>query len=361
MEGAEWTVHNTNIAVSSTWDVNVFATIESASVWLYDPIAASANPHMISLYIENRSVVYIGGADLRRLESHGNRLTLMSCNFNPGACVFLTSNVHVSVRGALPVQLLSCRIPIQTDQSCETKILLVPFDADESIQITSSSIIRANLLASASMFVSAGDKVYFTVFYWLSGSISATSMAPLPFEASQFKAAFLCGRYSCVLSANGHIYVQNGSSFIKKSMAAVRAANEAFAIDPRCKLPHERSAAAADLAVESAWIGDQELVIHWGAGCFSAVEWCESAFVDWFLREVSCFAAGRTVRTAHHDIESSLSTLTFHAGRIHAMSASALLHLGQLVSALTSSDRPRSLPYQLPFTPWSSPWLPVKP
>ncbi len=136
MEGAGWTVHNTNIAVSSTWDVNVFATIESASVWLSDPIAASANLHMISVYVENRSVVYIGGADLRQLESHDNRLTLMSCNFNPGACVFLSSYVDVSVHSVLPVQLLSCSIPIQTDQSCETKILLVPFDAHELIQIT---------------------------------------------------------------------------------------------------------------------------------------------------------------------------------------------------------------------------------
>lgn len=106
-------------------------------------------------------------------------------------------------------------------------------------------------------------------------------MAPLSVDVSQVKAAFLCGQFSCVLSANGLIFVQNGSSFVKQSLAAIQAANLAFTNDPRCKLSngkYEREAEALDFAVESAWIGDQELVINWGAGCFTAIEWCAVFF-----------------------------------------------------------------------------------
>ena len=278
MEGAEWSVHKTGITLSKTWNVNAFSTIESASVWLHDPTAASARPHLILVYVENRSVVHIGGADLSQL--HDDHFTLLSCNFNPSICVFLSSNVEVSIDNYLPVHLLSCNVPIQT-HACEAKVVHVSFHAAEHNEIIMSSIFRDNSLASASVYLSAGDKIYFSVFYWLSGSIAATSMAPLLVDVSQVKAAFLCGQFSCVLSANGLIFVQNGSSFVKQSLAAIQAANLAFTNDPRCKLSngkYEREAEALDFAVESAWIGDQELVINWGAGCFTAIEWCAVFF-----------------------------------------------------------------------------------
>ena len=278
MEGAEWSVHKTGITLSKTWNVNAFSTIESASVWLHDPTAASARPHLILVYVENRSVVHIGGADLSQL--HDDHFTLLSCNFNPSICVFLSSKVEVAIDNYLPVHLLSCNVPIQT-HACEAKVVHVSFHAAEHNEIIMSSIFRDNSLASASVYLSAGDKIYFSVFYWLSGSIAATSMAPLLLDVSQVKAAFLCGQFSCVLSANGLIFVQNGSSFVKQSLAAIHAANLAFTNDPRCKLSndnYEREVEAPDFAVESAWIGDQELVINWGAGCFTAIEWCAVFF-----------------------------------------------------------------------------------
>jgi hypothetical protein len=271
MEGAEWSVHKTSITLSNTWNVNAFSTTEAASVWLHDETAASARAHMISVFVENRSVVYIGGADLS--QSHDDHLTLLNCNFKPSICVFLSLSIELYVGNSLPVHILSCNMPIQT-HACEAKVVHVPFHAAEHNEIVILSILPDKSLASASVYVSAGNTIYFSVFYWHSGSIAATSMAPLLVDISQVKAAFLCGQFSCVLAANGRIFVQNGSSFVNQSMAAIHAAILAFTKDPRCKLSkYESNAEALDFTVESAWMGDQELVIHWGAGCFTAVEW----------------------------------------------------------------------------------------
>ncbi len=310
-------------------------------MWLHDPTVDSARPHLISVYVENRSVVYIGGADL--IQSHDDRFTLLSCNSNPSICVFLSSSADVSIDNSLPIRALSCNVPNQA-QACETTVLHVPFHAAESSEIVLSSILRDNSLASASVHVSAGDKIYFTIFYWLSGSIAATPFARLLVDVSQVKAAFLCGQFSCTLAANGLIIVQNGTSSVKQSRVAVHAANEAFTTDPRCEVPsgkRDGPAQSLDFAVESAWIGDQELVIHWGAGCFTAIEWC--AHLSWL---VSVF----------HDtcdpIEYIPLTPALHTGRIHATRTIALSHHGQRASALTSSGPRPTLPYQPPSTPW---------
>ena len=274
MEGAEWSVHETSIALSKAWNATVFSTSESASVWLHPPAAVPARPHLISVYVENRSVVHIGGADLSQWHDD-DRFDILSCNFNPSICVFLSSSVEMAIGHSLPVYLMSCNIPIQA-QSCQAETVHVPFNAAERSTMIMSSITRDESLASASSYVSAGDRMYFTVFHWLSGSIAATAMAPLMVDASQVKAAFSCGQFSCILAANGRIFVHNGSSSVEQSMAAIHAANSAFTSDPRCKRSngkHEHDADSTDFAVESAWIGDQELVIHWGSGCFTAVEW----------------------------------------------------------------------------------------
>jgi hypothetical protein len=274
MEGSQWSVQKTSITLSKIWNVHAFSSIGSASVWLLDPTAVLV-PHLISVYVENRSVVHIGGANLSHL--HGtDHLTVLSCNNDPRICVFLSSNVEVSATNSWPVHVMSCNIPIQS-QSCESKIVQVPFHGADHHKIIVSSIVRDISLTSASIFVSAGDEIYFTVFYWLSGSIGATSMAPLLVDVSQVKASFLCGQFSCILAANGRIFVQNGSSFIQQSMAAIDAANAAFTNDPRCEISnskHEHNTESPVFAVEGAWIGDQELVINWGSGCFTAVEWC---------------------------------------------------------------------------------------
>jgi hypothetical protein len=357
MEGAQWSVQKTSITLSKTWDVQAFSGIGSASVWLLDPAAVFV-PHLISVYVENRSVVHIGGANLSHV--HGtDHSTVLSCNNYPKICVFLSSNVEVSASNSWPVHVMSCNIPIQS-QSCESKIVQVPFNGADHHKIIVLSIVRDISLASASIFVSAGDEIYFTVFYWLSGSIAATSMAPLLVEVSQVKASFLCGQFSCILAANGRIYVQNGSSFIQQSMAAIDAANAAFTNDPRCKMSngkHEHNAGSPLFAVERAWIGDQELVINWGSGCFTAVEWC-AVFLSLILICILYFSIEQSqFHTKMLHVLCTLLTLVFHSGRIHVTSKSALLHHGQLVSAPTSSDHPHFHLYRHHSTPWSCPWL----
>jgi hypothetical protein len=361
MEGAEWSVHKTSIALSKTWNAKAYSTTEAASVWLHDQAAASARALLISVFVENRSVVHIGAADLS--QSHDGHFTLLSCNFKPSICVFLSTNVELSVDNSLSVRLLSCNMPMKP-YACEAKVVQVPFHAAEHHEIIMSSILPDNSLASASVYVSAGNKIHFTVFYWHSGSISATSMAPLLVDVSQVKAAFLCGRFACVLAANGSIFVQTGSSYVKQSMAAVNAAILSFTNDPRCKQSNGKVTSEAEVhfAVESAWIGDQELVIHWGAGCFTAVEWCAVFFL--FCSNMNCLISVEDLlfpTTFQPIIEFIALTLILYAGRIRATSRVALSHHGQLVSALTSSEPPPFHPYQHPSTPWSYPWLLEKP
>jgi hypothetical protein len=295
MEGAEWSVHETSIALSKAWNATVFSISESASVWLHPPATVPARPHLISVYVENRSVVHIGGADLSQWHDD-DRFDILSCNFNPSICVFLSSRfLEMAIGHSLPVYLMSCNIPIQAQ-----------------------SITRGKSLASASIYVSAGDRMYFTVLHWLSGSIAATAMAPLMVDASQVKAAFSCGQFSCILAANGRIFVHNGSSSVEQSMAAIHAANSAFTSDPRCKRSngkHEHDADSTDFAVESAWIGDQELVIHWGSGCFTAVEW----FV--FFTVVVCLRSNTNCAFFHEMVGLAPQHFMQHASSVaHAQS-----------------------------------------
>jgi hypothetical protein len=357
MEGAQWSVHTTSITLSKTWNVHAFSSAGSASVWLHDP-AAVLVPHLISVYVENRSVVHIGGADLSHLHNT-DHLTVLSCNNNPRIFVFLSPNVEVSSSNSWPVHVMSCNIPIHS-QSCDSKIVQVTFKGADHRKINVSLIVRDISMTSASIFVSAGDEIHFTVFYWLSDSIAATSMAPLLVDVPQVKAAFVCGQFSCILAANGHIFVQNGSSFIQQSMAAIDAANSAFTNDPRCKISngeHEHNAESPVFAVERAWIGDQELVIHWGSGCFTAVEWC-AIFLPMILMYIVSFSLQQSqfyTKMLHCYL--THLTLDFYSGRIHVTSNSALLHHGQLVLAPTSSDHPHFHLYQHHSTPWSCPWL----
>jgi hypothetical protein len=82
--------------------------------------------------------------------------------------------------------------------------------------------------------------------------------------------AFSCGRCNCVVHNNGTIIASSGSTgsvlFHEASIAAVNA----FVLDPRCSsgIMKYRSV----FAVRDAWMSDGEVILHWGSGCYNALE-----------------------------------------------------------------------------------------
>jgi len=287
MDGGQWSVHTTIVVLSKSWEVRAFSSIDCASVWLHDAAATSAaSPQLLSVFVENRSVVHVGGVSIRQLQSN---FTLLSCNFNPNLCAFLSPTIEASTSANLRIQMLLCTTSQTESASCQAQSIDLPYATAAHGKFNILSIIRDASLGSASIFFNDGDTIVFTVLHWQSSSISATSLAPLFVNISQVKAAFLCGQFSCVLSSSGRIFVQNGSHFVMQSIVAIDAAILAFTNDPRCKRRSDEFEHHAEFVVDSAWIGDQELVIHWGSGCFAAVEWCVvSSFSMSLARHASC-------------------------------------------------------------------------
>ncbi len=83
--------------------------------------------------------------------------------------------------------------------------------------------------------------------------------------------AFSCGDWNCVVLNNGSIIASSGSAgFVTLNDAAI-AAMEAFVPDPRCSSGSIENNSSG-FTVRDAWMGDRELMLHWGGGCYVALE-----------------------------------------------------------------------------------------
>ncbi len=82
--------------------------------------------------------------------------------------------------------------------------------------------------------------------------------------------AFSCGRWNCVVLHNGTIIASSGSAGFVVFHDASIAAMEAFSPDPRCSYANIRNGSV--FTVRDAWIGDGEVKLHWGGGCYIALE-----------------------------------------------------------------------------------------
>ena len=83
--------------------------------------------------------------------------------------------------------------------------------------------------------------------------------------------AFSCGDWNCVVLNNGSIIASSGSAgFVTFNDAAI-AAKDAFTPDPRCE--HRNIGNKSSFfTVRDAWMGDREVMLHWGGGCYVALE-----------------------------------------------------------------------------------------
>jgi hypothetical protein len=83
--------------------------------------------------------------------------------------------------------------------------------------------------------------------------------------------SFSCGLWNCVVLKNGTIVASTeNEAFISIGDAAV-VANHAFVLDPRCT-PSIARTEYSNFTVRDAWMGDGEVILHWGGGCYSALE-----------------------------------------------------------------------------------------
>jgi hypothetical protein len=82
--------------------------------------------------------------------------------------------------------------------------------------------------------------------------------------------SFSCGPWNCVVLKNGTIIASSGSAGVVVFHDASIAAMEAFSPDPRCS--HDNSGNGSVFTVRDAWIGDGEVKLHWGGGCYIALE-----------------------------------------------------------------------------------------
>lgn len=83
--------------------------------------------------------------------------------------------------------------------------------------------------------------------------------------------AFSCGLWNCVVLNNGTIFASSSSSTgLAIYHDANIAATDAFAFDPRCSSGINLNSSV--FTVRSAWMGDGEVILHWGGGCYTALE-----------------------------------------------------------------------------------------
>jgi hypothetical protein len=123
------------------------------------------------------------------------------------------------------------------------------------------------------------DEGIFILSVWVSEHEHLSSTLSLNFKHAHWSGAdaishvlfaFSCGRWNCVVLNNGTIIASNnGNDFVMLHDASVAAMN-AFVFDPRCS--SGRIEKKHVFTVRNVWMGDGEVILHWGGGCYVALE-----------------------------------------------------------------------------------------
>jgi hypothetical protein len=98
--------------------------------------------------------------------------------------------------------------------------------------------------------------------------------APLSLDGVDFRSlvvyAFSCGFWNCIVLNSGTIVASSSRTGPMIFHDAPIAAKHAFVFDPRC--PLEIIQNSSTFSVRNAWMGDGEVILHWGGGCYIALE-----------------------------------------------------------------------------------------
>lgn len=133
---------------------------------------------------------------------------------------------------------------------------------------------------SSFMTIQTQNDGFFTIAAWVGEHEHLSAALSLNFKNAPFHdidylslvvIAFSCGRWNCVVLTNGTIIASSGSSGFLAFHDASIAAFDAFALDPRCSSSRNRNV-STEFSVRDAWMGDGEVMLHWGGGCYIAFE-----------------------------------------------------------------------------------------